>query len=208
MSKRVITGFSEFTNGVLDIQAAKAVKALTGNHNFTFADDSFSNFVTAATAYHDSLAALNTGGKAAVIRKNEARAALLPLFSAIAVMVNQQSKGDEAVLLSSGIQLTADRQRRRQSLPLNLKVVNSSNGNMIVSVASSPVRGNGTVFAYTSASNSSNDPNAWTQKVANGHKVTITGLTPGTAYNFTAAYKGRDNDPLIWAPPVNKIVSN
>jgi hypothetical protein len=25
---------------------------------------------------------------------------------------------------------------------------------------------------------------------------------------FTAAYKGTDDDVLVWAPPVNKIVSN
>jgi len=29
-------------------------------------------------------------------------------------------------------------------------------------------------------------------------KSVITGLTPNVAYSFAAAYKGNDNEPLVW----------
>ena len=93
-------------------------------------------------------------------------------------------------------------------MPINLQVENGANGTMVLSVKHSPVGDHGTVFAFTPATNTSTDPNTWTQKTANGHKITITGLTPGTAYNFTAAYKGSDDEALVWAPPISKIVSN
>lgn len=209
MNPRVLTGFTELNDGELDIEAANAVTGLTGNANFTFSNDALTNFTAAAEAYHNSLGALSTGGKPAVVFKNQVRAALLPLFSAAAIIVNQQAAGDETKLLSSGIKLAADtRQHHEQPVPINLQVTNGDNGTMIVSVKHSPVGDHGTIFAYTPATNTVTNPNAWTLKVANAHKITITGLTPGNAYYFTAAYKGSDDDALVWAPPVNKIVSN
>lgn len=79
---------------------------------------------------------------------------------------------------------------------------------MIVSVKHSPVSDHGTVFAYTLATNTNTNPNEWMLKTSNGYKATISGLTPGMAYEFTAAYKGTDEETLVWAPPVNKILSN
>ena len=209
MTLKVLTGFTHVDDGELDIEAANAVKGLTGNSNFVFTGNTLTNFSDAAATYHDSLAALSTGGKTAVVAKKQAREELLPLFTAVAIIVNQQANGNEAMLLSSGIKMASgNRQHHQQPVPVNLQVVNGSNGNMIASVTHSPVGDHGTVFAYTPATNTSTDPNTWTQKTANGHKITISGLTPGTAYNFTAAYKGTDDEPLVWAPPVNKIVSN
>jgi hypothetical protein len=208
MNARVLTGFSELDDGELDIEAASAVKGLTGNPSFTFTGDTLANFTEGAQAYHDSLGALSTGGKAAVVLKNEIRDALLPLFSAVAVIVNQQAVGNRTALLSSGIKLAAAHEHHQQPMPINLQVANGDNGTMIVSVKHSPVGDHGTVFAFTPATNTVTDPNTWTQKTVNGHKVTVTGLTPGASYKFTAAYKGTDDEVLVWAPSLSKIVSD
>lgn len=209
MTAKVLTGFSHLDDGELDIEAANAVTGLTGNSNFTFTGSTLTDFATAETAYHNALGALSTGGKTATIQKNEARAALLPLFTAVAIIVNQQAAGNLTMLQSSGIKLAStNRNHYQQPMPVNLQVNNGPNATIIASVEHSPVGDHGTVFAYTPATNASTDPNTWTQKTVNGHKATITGLTPAMAYNFTAAYKGADDEALVWAPPINKIVSN
>jgi hypothetical protein len=209
MTSKVLTGFTNLDDGELDIEAANAVTGLTGNPNFTFTGTTLTNFSTLATNYHKALAALSTGGKAATVQKNELRDALLPSFTAVAIIVNQQANGNSTKLLSSGIRLASDsRQHHQQPLPVNLQVANGVNATMMLSVKHSPVGDHGTVFAYTPVANTSADPNTWTQKTINGHKAALSGLTPGIAYNFTAAYKGSDDEALVWAAPVSKIVSN
>ncbi len=207
MTPRVLTGFSNLDDGELDIEAANAVTGLTDNDNFTFTGTDLTGFTKASGTYHASLSALKTGGQAATVAKNEAREALLPLFTAVAIIVNQQAKGNLTALLSSGIKLAAAHEHHQQPSPVNLQVANGANGSMIVSVKHSPVGDHGTVFAFTQDAKST-DPSTWTQKSVNAHKATITGLTPATSYEFTAAYKGTDDEPLIWAPPISKIVSN
>ncbi len=208
MANRVITGFTHHKDGALDLAAAKALTGLKGNGNFSFAGTSFTDFETAANAYHGWRGSLATGGKPAVAEKNEARKTLIPLFSAIAVAVNLQAGGNLEKLQTSGIRLAKHKQHHQQPLPVNLKVGYGFNGGMLVSVAKSPVGDRGTVFAYTPVTNTSTNPNSWTLHPSNGHKAVISGLPAGAEYFFTAAYKGRDKDALVWAPPVRKFVGN
>ena len=104
--------------------------------------------------------------------------------------------------------MAATPQHHQQPMTINLKVQNGANGAMIISVDHSPVGDHGTVFAYTPATNTSTDPTGWNQKSVNSHKATLTGLTPGASYKFTAAYKGTDDDVPVWAAAVSKIVSD
>jgi len=205
---KVITDFSDKTDADLDVAAAAAVTGLKGNANFTFVDDQLKDFEDDGNAYHDSLAALATGGKAAVTAKNAARETLLNSFGAVAVVVNQQADRDLAKLQSSGIPLSEQPKYLPQPIPANLRVENGNNGSMNVSVDKSPVTDHGTVFAYTPATNASSDINLWTLKPVNGHSVVIKGLPAGVAYVFSAAHKGRDNEDLVWAAPITKYVSN
>jgi hypothetical protein len=208
MIERVLTGFSELGDDELDEAAANAVTGLKGNTAIVFAGSTFTDFQAGAGTYHDSLGALKTGGKTATTAKNLAREALLPLFSAVAIVVNQQAAGNLLVLQTTGIPLAAHKEHHQQPLPINFQVGNAVNGNMVASVKHSPAGDHGTVFAFTPATNTNTNPNTWTLMLVNGHKATITGLTPGTAYLFTCAYKGLDDEALVWAPPVNRIVSN
>ncbi len=208
MIERVLTGFGELGDGELDLAASKAITGLKGNPAIVFTGTTLTDFINGESTYHDSLGALETGGKVATAEKNIARADLLPLFSAVAIVVNQQAAGNLPVLLTTGIALAAHKEHHVQPKPINLQVNNGDNGDMLASVTHSPAGDHGTVFAFTPATSTNTDPNTWTQLTVNGHKATITGLTPATAYLFTAAYKGLDDEALVWAPPVNRIVSN
>lgn len=206
--QKIITDFSNYTEADLDVAAANAVKGLTGNTNFTFAGSLLKDFQDDAITYHDSLAALATGGKTAVTTKNAARETLLNSFSAIAVVVNQQADGDLAKLQSSGIALTEQPKYLPQPIPINFRVDNGNNGAINVAVDKSTVTDHGTVFAYTPVANAPSDINLWTLKPVNGHSAVIKGLPAGVAYLFSAAYKGRDDEDLVWAAPITKYVSN
>lgn len=205
---KVITDFSDVKDADLDVDASNAVKGLTGNTSFTFTGSTFTNFTSNATSYHSAMAALATGGSPAVIAKNTARAILETSFSAVAVIVNQQANGDLAKLQSSGIRLAKQPVKMPQPLPVNFRVENGNNGDINVAVDRSPVTNHGTVFAYTPAANAASDINLWTIKPVNGHSAVIKGLPAGVAYLFSAAYKGNDDEDLVWAAPITKYVSN
>lgn len=205
---KVITDFSDKKDAELDVDAANATTGLDGNANFTFSGNQLKDFKDDATAYHDSLAALATGGKNAVTAKNVAKEKLLKSFSVVAVVVNQQADGDLGKLQTSGIELAEQPKFIPQPMPINFRVENGNNGAMNVVVDKSSVTDHGTVFAYTPAANASSDINLWTLKPANGHNASIKGLPAGVAYLFSAAYKGRDGEDLVWAAPITKYVSN
>jgi hypothetical protein len=82
---------------------------------------------------------------------------------------------------------------------------NDVSGSMDVKVDKPNVTDHGTMFAYNLVSNVQPDINKWPVKHANGHSLTISGLTPGQNYQFSAAYKGKDTDPLVWCPPITKM---
>lgn len=205
---KVITNFDAFADLDLDEAAAKAQTSLTGNANFTFTGTVFTDFTAAASTYHGKIGALATGGTQAVIAKDAAKDVLQTKFSALAKEVNRQANGDLAKLTSSGIALAKQPVHQPQPQPVGLQVKNGNGTDMLVSVSTSGVSNHGCIFAYTPATNAPADPNTWTIKHSNGHSIIIKGLTPGTAYLFTVAYKGADDEDLVFAPPVNKIVSN
>lgn len=205
---KVLTDFSGLKDAELDVKAFSAGKALTGNANFTFTGTQLTGFVNDAATYHTKMAALATGGRTAVIEKNAARAILEKSFGSLAVLVNQQAGGDLSKLQSSGIDLAQQPSHNQQPMPVNFRVENGNNGAINVAVDTSAVNDYGTVFAYTPAAGAPADIGLWTLKPANGHSTVIKGLPAGVAYLFSCAYKGNDDDDLVWAPAITKYVSN
>jgi hypothetical protein len=92
-------------------------------------------------------------------------------------------------------------------VPANLKVARTNiAGNMEVSV-DKPIYGtHGTIFAFWKPSLGPTPANIndWFFRHSNGLSFTITGLTPNTSYPFAAAYKGNDNEPLVWTAITTK----
>ncbi len=205
---KVVTDFSDLKDAELDVEAANAVKGLSGNPDFTFAGNELKDFTTDAGDYHTAMGSLATGGKLAVTAKNTARTTLEKSFGAVAVIVNQQANGVLGKLQGSGIPLTEQPSYDVQPVPVNFRVDNGANGVMNVAVDKSTVTDHGTVFAYTPVVNAPSDINLWTLKPANGHSAVVKGLPAGAAYLFSAAYKGRDDDDLVWASAITKYVSN
>jgi hypothetical protein len=205
---KVITEFSDFKDAELDVEAAKGVKGLTGNKDFTFAGNELKDFTNDSADFHKCMSELATGGKIAVTAKNTTRSKLEASYSEVAVIVNLQANGDLAKLQGSGIPLTKQPKYDSQSIPVNFRVENGANGVINVAVDRAPVSDHGTVFAYTPVANAPSDINLWTLKPVNGHSAVIKGLPAGVPYLFSAAYKGRDDEDFVWAAPITKYISN
>lgn len=205
---KVITSYVRYADADLDVLAGGTVKSLTGNANFTFTGTELTALTAAETAYHSKLILVATGGPAAIIEKNTARADLLTAMNVMAIQVNLQANGDLLKLQSSGLPLVKQPQYHSQPIPTGLVIDNGTNGDLKVKVDSSPVGDNGVVFAYTPATNTITDPNQWTLKPVNSHSIVLKALTPSVGYKVTAAYKGNDIDELVWAPPTTKFASN
>jgi hypothetical protein len=113
-----------------------------------------------------------------------------------------------AKLQSSGIDLAEQPKYLPQPLPVNFRVENGNNGVINVAVDKSPVTNRGAVFGYTPVANAPTNINTWILKPVNKHSTSIKDLPAGVAYLFSAAYKGRDDEDLVWAAPITKYVSN
>ena len=209
MSKnKVITNYSRYSDANLEVIGNTAVKDLTGNANFTFVNSELNTLTAAVTKYTNALAALAGGGKTLVTAKNIARNDLLKALHVIAIQVNLQADGDLLKLQSTGLPLVTSPQHRVQSVPIGFVVNNGNSGELIASVNPSPVGDRGTIFTYTVSSNPVTNPELWTTKHVNGHSTTFKNLTLGAEFKVSAAYKGNDNDSLVWAPVITKIVAN
>ncbi|MFP5040443.1 hypothetical protein [Parasediminibacterium sp. JCM 36343] len=209
--QRIITDYSTLTDADLDITASAGIKGMTGNTNFTFTHSELTNATTAQTDYHTALAALTTGSSATVTAKNTARQKLIDTLYVLAAQINIQSNGDLKILQGTGFPLAKKGSHQTMGEIINFQVRRGTvAGTMELSVANPGYSHHGTVFAFWNPDLGATpkDIDDWFQRSANGHSITLTGLTPGKTYSFSSAYKGSDDDDLVWGSIVSKMVGD
>jgi len=206
-TQKTITNFLNFTEAELSELASTVIHNCTGNANFNFTGNSMANLTGASGDFNDTLGAVPTGGPQAVTVKDIAKKVLTDALHVVALQVNLQAEGDVAKLQSSGIPLVQKGTAQVMTVPTGLQVqLTDVSGSVNISVDVPAVTDHGTLFAYTLAANAPANANDWKHKHANGHSLTIGGLAAGSNYQFAAAYKGRDEDDLIWCPAITKMV--
>ena len=206
-NEKVIINFIHFAEADLNELASTVVKNCTGNVNFTFTGGALVNVTAAATTFSSKLSAVPTGTPQAVVEKDIAKKVLTDALHILALQVNLLANNDKAKLESSGIPLVAKGSTQVMPIPTGLQVkLSDVSGSVNISVDVPNVSHHGTLFAYTLAANAPANPEEWKLKHANGHSFTLSGLTPGSNYQFTAAYKGNDAEDLIWCPAITKMV--
>jgi hypothetical protein len=204
---KVITDYSHNSDADLDTVATTIVTDCNGNANFKFVNGELDNAAAAQTNYHTKLAELANGGPQAVTAKDMAKKVLQDALSVLCQQINIQCGGDKEKAQSSGAPLAKTPTVSVMPVPTGLVVkYNDVSGSVDIKVDTPNVSDHGTIFAYTLATNAPTNLNDWKLAIANGHKATIKGLTAGQTYAFAAAYKGRDEDDLIWCPAINKMV--
>jgi len=198
---KVKTNFEKEKDVEIGNTAKAAIKGLKGNTDFTFTTQ-LSETEEAESDYSNKLAAVATGNSSAITVKNTAKIILETKLSVLATAVNLQAKGDLKKLQGSGLELAKTPEHNFQDIPENFKVERANiAGNMALSVSKPIVTNHGTVFAFWKPSLGATPANIndWFQRHCNGHHLTITGLVPNVPHPFAAAYKGNDNEPLVWS---------
>ena len=203
---KAITNFDNQKDDEIGGTAASAIAALTGNADFTFTTQ-LSDVVTAKTNYLLKLGLVATGNSASVTTKDEYKLILETKLSVLAVEVNLQANGDLVKLQGSGLVLAKLPSHHDMGVPGDFQVARAViAGNMNLSVDKPAYSTHGTIFAFWKPSLGPTPANIndWFFRHSNGHDLTITGLTPNVAYPFAAAYKGMDDEALVWTAITTK----
>jgi len=205
-ANRAITNFENENDDELVTTANSAIAGLTGNANFTFGTQ-LSDLVAAEAVYSTKLGLVATGGNTAVTAKDVAKGGVEGKLAVVAKAVNLQANGDLGKLQSSGLPLVKLPVHNNMGVPADLEVERDNiAGYMKVSVGT-PIYGtHGTIIAFWKPELGPTPANIndWFFRHSNGHSYTITGLRPNVAYPFAAAYKGNDNEPLVWTAITTK----
>ena len=208
---KIITNYESVTDDALEALAAAGIMGTTNNVDFTLMHNELTDATKALSEYHTALAAVATGNSSSVTDKNTARLNLLAKLSVLTAQINIQAGGDLAKLQRTGFILVKAHEHQHMGEVLNFSVKRGVNaGSMDLSVEKPIYSHYGTVFAYwdTTLGAAPTDINQWFQRHCNGHALTLSGLTAGKTYPFSAAYKGSDSDTLVWSAVISKMVAD
>ena len=207
----VITDFSHDHEETLPTTSAAIIKGCTGNADPLIVA-LVALLVTATSAFNSSLALCVHGNDAATELKNKNKGLLLIALKNLGKQVNISNAGDRTKALDSGFPLVKTASHQLMGEVENFKVIpNTVAGKMDLQVKKPTTYStHGTVFAYwdVALGATPTDKNKWFHRQSNGHHLSITGFTPGTIYPFAAAYKGLDNEPLIWSDTITKMAGD
>jgi hypothetical protein len=198
-----IYGFGDYPDAKLLGKANQIIKAMTGNPNFPDSTPFLTPVQTATDEFKAAMIAAMDGGKTKNAIKKMKRKVLAAALKDLALYVQLNSKGDLAILLTSGY----DARRKNTPVeapgaPINFYVKNGeSTGVMILSVKRHKNAWS-YVFDYALVPESG-DP-YWTS-VPSGRTLILRNLTPGKQYMFRAAIKGNRQE-LAYSQIVYKYV--
>jgi len=207
----IIIDFSHEHDEALPAVTDAVVKGCTGNTD-TKIIALLAVVVTNLGPYKTSLADTFHGDNAATVLKNKNKLLLVDSLRDLGIEVNIQNKGDREKALKCGFPLVKTPSHQMMGDVENFKVETTSVAGVMALKVHKPSTyvTHGTVFAFwdVALGPTPTDRNKWFHRQSNGHHINIGGLTPGTSYPFAAAYKGLDNEPLIWSNTITKMVGD
>jgi hypothetical protein len=200
--KKVLSNFSKYSDGGFESKTHTILSSMTGNASFPTPVPALTAVQTAADAYAAALIKASTGNRADIADKNEKRELLTGLLRSLSTYVNLTANGDAAMLLSSGFDVSKDREPVVITKPENLKVENGiSSGELLVSVTA--VKG---AYAYLHeyTTDATMAPGSWVSTPATSCKGLFTNLTPGTKY-YCRVGAVSTNGQLLYSDAVARI---
>ncbi len=206
---KIITDYSNLAESELDTTASAGIKGTTGNASFTFTNNELTNATAAQTAYHNSLSAVATGTSVSVTTKNDQRDILLSTLSILCGTINILAKNDLAKLKSTGFTLSKEGSTVTMGPVEGFTVARGAVGVIILAAKKPSYHTHGIVFAYWDPAYgvAPASPDDWFHRFVTGHDLHLKKLKIGATYQFAAAYKGSDDQDLVWTTPVSKTVT-
>jgi hypothetical protein len=116
MKSIVTSTFMRGSDASLSITARRVVNNVKNDKRFSSLANSITTVEKALNEYDPALSNAGGGERALIAIKNNKRAVLRGLLGDLAISVQQLSKGDESMILSSGFDLNKDRDSPGQKL--------------------------------------------------------------------------------------------
>ena len=207
----VKTDFSHDLEESLSATSAAVIKGCTDNKDPIIVT-LLAIVVTTTNDYNSSLALCVHGDEAETVLKNKHKGLMLLALKNLGKQVNISNAGDRTKALDSGFPLVKTPGHQLMGEVENFKVTpNTVAGKMDLQVKKPETFAtHGTVFAYwdVALGPTPTDKSKWFHRQSNGHHLSIAGFTPGTNYPFAAAYKGLDDEALIWSDIITKMAGD
>jgi hypothetical protein len=187
---KIRTNVSNYTDAALLVKASYIVTSLTNNPHFVNPVPPLTSVQTAIDAFDE---ALTNGkpGKEGTIIKRDCRATLETLLGDLALFVQLSSKGDEAILSTSGFDLAS------KPMPVGVLpkpenfAVKPGDSKGSVKLSMKAIDGaKSYLYEYTKAP--ATEQSIWTAIPVSRSFVVVDDLTSGSQYSFRAVGIGAD----------------
>ena len=203
---KVSTGFSgsKYSDKGLSTKATYIVEKMTGNTSFVTPDPALSEVTAANTKYIAALGKAEYGTKEDTVIKNNLRIELAALLKQLAEYVQTTSDGDEAIILSSGFDLT----KKPATVgvldkPVNFTIKPGKNKGSINASCDKVESANFYEIAYTETPVTATS--IWRQYSSTKSKADVNGFTSGVEYAFRMCGAG-SNPARVWSEIINSFV--
>lgn len=195
-SVRVALNISKVKDEELDLKVQTIIQNMTGNANFPAPLPELDALTLALTAYQAALVARQSGSKEDTARKNEKRSVLEAALRELGNVVDNKSKSDLSVLLSSGFDARKQRTAvfaARLEKPSDIKIEFTQNtGSLKVSVAKI-ANARSYLFQYAPAPITAESQ--WISVPGVARTKVLDGLEVGKLYSFRVG--GIGPDPVV-----------
>jgi hypothetical protein len=198
-----LTNFASLSDSGLESKTQLILSSLTGNANFPTPTPTLAALQTAFDVFQAALVKAGTGNRVDIAEKNEAREVLVNLLRLLCAYVNLTANGNRAMLLSSGFNISKDREPSIITKPENLKIENGlSSGELLLSV--SAVKG---AYAYLHeyTTDATLAPQSWVSSTTTASKALLDNLQPGTLYYCRVGAVGA-NGQLLYSDAASRMV--
>jgi len=200
---KVLLNFSKYTDGGFESKAGTILASMTDNDFFPTPVPALTVLADALEGYSQWLADADSGNRSDIAIKNTRRLALEAVLRQLANYINYTAAGDRSKLLTTGFDVSKEREPITITKPENMRVVNGKNsGELIASVK----RVKGAVsYMHEYILEEALETGNWTAFTSSSAKFTFTNLQPGKNYICRIAAIGAKGQ-IVYSDPVGRIV--
>jgi len=200
---KVLINFSRYSDGGFQSKVQTIISSMTENPNFPTPIPSVADITNGYEDYTEALDAARTGNHADIAAKNTIRQGLTDQLRSMAANVNSTADGDRSKLLTSGFDVSKEKEPVVITKPENLQVSNGINaGDLNVSVKR--VKG-ATSYVHEYATPEAMAANNWQAVTTTMSKITYNNLQTGQSYYCRVAAIGAKGQ-IVYSDAVSRMV--
>ena len=203
--KKALVNFYSYRDDELLVKAKHINDSLNGNAHFPGLAPKLPSLQTAIDEYAPALAAADGGSKLDTATKNQKREALIEVLRDICEAVNDEADGDDAKIVSSGYDMTKEREPLGTLPPpedMNLEF-GADPGDMVVKLTPAP-RGAKYIVFFAKDPMPADDKD-WHQQFSTTSKIELRKLDSGDKYWFKGSYVTSTKE-YNFTPPQSRII--